>query len=291
MVDTYGAPLHRVPIDLGFGCPNRGPDGRGGCAFCAEDGARSRVTGGATSVEAQIFAAVQFARRRYRAEHFMAYVQAFTGTFAPVSEQEAAYEGILKAFPFDSLTIGTRPDCLSGPTLDLLSALRSRIDLWVEVGVQTIHDDTLARINRGHTWAASRLAIEALDRRGIRVAVHVILGLPGESADHFRRTAEALAALPIQGIKIHNLHVLRNTALADAYRRNPFPVWDEAAYAAVLIDFLRRLPPQMAIIRINTDTPEADRIAPGWTLTKGQFLEHVKTEMQGHGWRQGDLRV
>jgi radical SAM protein (TIGR01212 family) len=219
----------------------------------------------------------------------MAYVQAFTGTHGPAEQQRVLYHRILDAHGFDALSIGTRPDCLPPETLAVLEQVRRRVDLWVELGVQTIHDETLRRIGRGHDWACSRSAILDLARRDIRVVAHVILGLPRECAAHFRQTAEALAPLSIQGVKIHNLHVIRGTRLAREFERDPFPVPDERAYAEILIDFLRRLPATVAVLRINTDSPGQDLLAPRWTMTKGRFRDYVIGEMNRRGIRQGDL--
>lgn len=289
MIDTYGAPLHRVPIDPGFGCPHREPDGSGGCTFCPPDGSRAVQTVGIKTMEGQIGRGLAFARQRYGAKRFLAYIQAFTGTFAPASQQRELYLRLLGAFPFEAVSIGTRPDCLSESTLDVLRELRERLDVWVELGIQTVHDETLNRIRRGHTWAAGREAILKLDKEGIHVAAHVILGLPGETREHFSQTADALAGLPILAVKIHNLHVVRGAPLEHEFEAAPFAVYNEEAYAGILIDFLRRLPPQVAIMRINTDTPPDRLIAPIWKMSKGKFRQFVIGEMSRQGYRQGDL--
>lgn len=289
MIDRYGGPLHRVPIDPGFGCPHRGPDGKGGCTFCPPDGSRASYIK-ADSLEEQVKQGLAFARARYGAKRFLAYIQAFTGTFAPESRQRELYLRLLKAFPFVAVSIGTRPDCLPEATLDLLCDLRQRLDVWVELGIQTVHDATLRRIRRGHDWAAGRGAILRLQERGIGTAVHVILGLPGETPEHFSRTADELAALPVDAVKIHNLHVVRGATLAAHFEKEAFAVYDEHAYAEILIDFIRRLPPNVAIMRINTDTPPQRLIAPVWKMSKGQFRQFVIGEMNRRGVRQGDLR-
>ena len=289
MKDTYGYPLYRIPIDLALGCPHRRPDGTGGCSFCPEHGARAAQTMRSKTIEEQVSSGVEFARGRYNAEHLMAYVQAFTGTFATESEQRATYERILEMFKFDAISIGTRPDCLQEATLDFLCELKERLEVWIELGVQTVHDATLSRINRGHDWETSRKAILELSERGIKTTVHVILGLPGETAEDFNTTAETLAALPIDGIKIHNLHVMKGTALAEEFTRAPFPVYDEHEYAEILIDFLRRIPASVAVVRVNTDTPEDELIAPHWNISKPVFRDYVIAEMIRRGLRQGDL--
>lgn len=289
MIETYGAPLYRVPVDLGLGCPHRRRDGTGGCTFCPPHGSRSAVTSGVKSLEDQVHSGVAFARRRYRAQRFMLYIQAFTGTFATEAKQRELYDRALETFPFEAVSIGTRPDCLSAGTLDLLEELKERLDVWIELGVQTVHDRTLKRIRRGHTWARAHEAILELHRRSIRTAAHVILGLPGEGPPDFSHTADTLGTLPVTGIKIHNLHVIRGSDMAHEYEAQPFPTMNEEAYATVLIDFLRRLPPAMPIMRINTDTLARELIAPLWDMHKGQFRTYVEGRMRQYGYQQGDL--
>jgi radical SAM protein (TIGR01212 family) len=288
MLDRYGAPIYRVAVDLGFGCPNRDENGAGGCTFCPPDGSRA-VFNKSDNIADQVRDGITFVRQRYGSVKFMAYVQTFTGTFAPVAQQRACYEEILSAHPFDALTIATRPDCIDRPTLDLFAELRKRMDLWIELGVQTSHDTTLQRINRGHTWEDSVQAIQQLDDMGITVAPHIIIGLPGENPEHFYKTASQLSRLPIQAIKIHNLHIIRGTQMATDYATNPFPVYDEHDYAEVLIDVLRRLRPDIGILRLNTDTPKQDLIAPRWHMVKTQFLSYLEKQMRATGVCQGDL--
>ncbi|OVE81480.1 TIGR01212 family radical SAM protein [bacterium M21] len=289
LTEHYGGPLHRVPIDLGFGCPNRDFDGTGGCTFCPADGARARQTIHADSIEDQVREAIEFARRRYGAKRFIAYIQAFTGTFAQASEQRRTYEQILGLFPFEAVSIGTRPDCLPTSTLDFLEELNQRLEVWVELGVQTSHDRTLERINRGHDWGSSEQAILALHQRGIKVIAHVILGLPGETASDFNATAERLAKLPIDGIKVHNLHVISGTQLAQEYQQQPFPLLHEFDYCDHLIEFLRRIPAHIPMVRVQTDTPDVELVGPQWSMDKGQFLDTLIQHMRWRRYQQGDL--
>jgi radical SAM protein (TIGR01212 family) len=220
----------------------------------------------------------------------MAYIQAFTGTYAPPEQLQALLSLILDSYPFTALSIGTRPDCLPKNILEVLEKVRSRTDLWIELGIQTVHDKTLRRIHRGHDWSCSRAAIEALHTKGIPVAVHVILGLPGETTRHFRQTASLLAELPLAGIKIHNLHVVRGTALEAEFRKSPFPLLDEIQYAQILIDFLRRLPDSLPVMRLTTDTPKQELVGPRWHMDKGTFLAFLNRQMERNSLRQGDLR-
>ncbi len=288
MIDRYGEPLYRIPVDLGTGCPHRDSQQRGGCSFCAEDGARAVQTTGCISVDEQIEKAVLFARRRYRARAFNLYFQAFTSTFQSVRKQERAFTGSLEKAPFKAVSIGTRPDCLAPETMELLEHVNAVVETWVELGVQTVHDETLQRIHRGHRWACSKRAIRALHRRGLKVAVHVILGLPGESREHFIQTARALAELPVDGIKIHTLHVIKGSPMAETFKTHPFPVLDEYTYAEHLMEFLRYLPGRWPIMRMTTDTAPSQLIAPLWHMQKGQFVEMVTRHMTMRDIRQGD---
>ena len=287
MRKRYGQPLFRVPIDFGLGCPNRAADGSGGCTFCNERGARAIQTSEKESIEEQMAEAIRFARNRYGAKKYMAYIQAFSATFAP--KQQTQYLDLLKTFNFTAVSIGTRPDCLVPEAYKFLIKLNQQIETWVELGVQTIHDTTLKRINRGHGWAESENAIKQLHEQGIKVAVHVILGLPGESAKDFQQTAKTLATLPIDAIKIHNLHIERGSTLATENKQNPCPTFMEHDFAEHLMDFIRRMPPNIPIMRLTTDTLDKNLIAPRWHMTKGQFKDYVIQQMVCREWRQGDL--
>ena len=309
MKKRYGEPLFRVPIDFGLGCPNRAADGSGGCTFCNERGARAVQTTGKETVQEQMAEAIRFARNRYGAKKYMAYIQAFSATFE--KEQQQKYRDLLDTFDFTAVSIGTRPDCLAPQAYGFLAELNQQIEVWVELGVQTVHNRTLERINRGHDWAASERAIKRLHELGINVAVHVILGLPGETTADFQQTADTLAALPIDAVKIHNLHIEKGTALAEEYnnrgqsdifmfsekmlkyRTDPYSpsCLMEHDFAEHLMDFIRRMPPGIPIMRLTTDTLDEDLIAPKWHMAKGQFKDYVIQQMVCREWRQGDLHA
>jgi radical SAM protein (TIGR01212 family) len=289
MQHYYGKALHKVPVDFNYGCPHRTPEHHGGCTFCPEDGSRATQIDGIDELGAQIKAAINFAKQRYGASSFTAYVQAYTATFAPVSKFREKIKDILQEYPFDALHLGTRPDCLPVSTLDFLEDLSERIDLWVELGLQTVHDKSLERIVRGHDWACSLKGIEKLKSRGLNVISHVILGLPGETREDMLETAKVMGSLPIDGIKVHNLHVLEKTQLAVEYREQPFPMLSELEYIELLSEFMRYLPPGLPVMRINTDTPPKELVAPHWQVKKGQLREFVVQHMDRMGYRQGDL--
>lgn len=289
MKRVYGMPLFRIPLDLGLGCPNRNSDGTGGCAFCPEDGARAQQTLNANNLRQQVDDAVGFARRRYGAKAFMAYIQAFTGTFAEASEQRRIYSEALSMFDHKAISIGTRPDCLDSSTMTFLKELSQNEEVWVELGVQTTNDAVLQAINRGHTWRESHDAILKLHENGIKVAVHLILGLPGETMQDYIKTAERLSALPVDGIKLHNLHIIKGTALAEQYAEKPFKVLNEFEYAEAAMEVIRRLPADIPVMRVCTDTADEQLIAPHWAMQKGTFTDYLETQMIMLGYYQGEL--
>lgn len=285
MIDRYGEPLFRIPVEIASTCPH------GRCAFCTEDGARAQQTQQQESPIEQIEAAIKFSKRRYRAKKFMLYIQAFTTDLTDLAQQKLIFQ-CLEQFDFEAISIGTRPDCLPPPALDFLQCLTTPHEVWLELGVQTANDDTLKRINRGHNWECSKQSIINLAKVGVHVAPHVIIGLPGEQAEpaptnfsnSWNRTAEELAKLPISGIKIHNLHIMKGTEFAETLP----PTMNHWEYTEALMDFLRRIPAGIPVMRISTDTPDDQLIAPHWHLEKGQFLDYVMQQMTLREISQGD---
>lgn len=294
MIKRYGEPLFRIPVEIAGSCPH------GRCAFCSENGSRAQQTLRQDSPLEQAEEAIRFAKRRYKAKKFMLYIQAFTADLTDPAQQQTIFQ-CLEKFDFEAISIGTRPDCLPPTALEFLNTLKSpaedsvptadckpgaltRREVWIELGVQTANDETLKQINRGHDWECSKQAILTLADAGIHVAPHVILGLPNETHTDWMRTAKELAALPLSGIKIHNLHVVKGTALADDLPPT-LSHWD---YAEGLMDFLRRIPADLPVMRISTDTPDDQLIAPHWHLEKGQFLDYVIQQMTMREISQGD---
>lgn len=287
LIKRYGQVLHRIPLDLDFSCPNRNIDGTGGCSFCSERGARATQLGEIQELRSQIKAGVNFARQRYDAKGFMAYLQAFTSTFASVDRLDSLVKLICAEENFEAIIFGTRPDCLPAQVISYLKTLQHNLDVWVELGVQTIHDRTLLRINRGHDYQTSREAIIKLHEAGISVAIHLILGLPGETLEDFHQTIKAVAALPISAIKLHNLHILKDTTLAQEYQAEPFPLFNEHEYAEILCKLLPIIPAEIPIIRLTTDSQQEQLLAPKWSMGKGQFRNHLKKLMHNRGISQG----
>ncbi len=283
----YGDVLYRVPLDAGFGCPHRSSNGSGGCTFCPEDGARAVQIGSIEDIREQIHAGVAFAKKRYQAKAFMAYLQAFTSTFTSPKLLNELVNTIRKEQHFRAITFGTRPDCLSPEVITYLQSLSEQLDVWVELGIQTVHDKSLKRIHRGHDWASGKEAIYRLHQAGIFVGVHLIIGLPGESLDDFQQTMHTLAPLPIDAVKLHNLHIIKNTTLAKTFNKHPFPVFDEYEYAEILLKLLPLIPADRPLIRLTTDTPQDVLIAPQWSRTKGQFRQYLLQQLHKRQIHQG----
>lgn len=289
MTDKYNEPLYSIPVDLNLGCPNRSLDGSGGCTFCPENGARATQSLNAKGFEEQIIKGIGFAKKRYKAKKFMLYIQAYTGTFTSVIKQKEMYSHLLKMHNFDAISIGTRPDCLNKNTLEYLQELNSEIDVHIDLGIQTLNDITLKKINRGHDAQCSVDAIKKLQAYGIKVFAHIIVGLEGEQRDDWVNTIKTITDLNVDGIKIHNLHIIKNTILANEYRQKKFKIYNEYEYAEELIHLLRIIPSHIPIIRISTDTPTDNLIAPIWHMQKGQFGEYIIEQMIYRGITQGDL--
>lgn len=282
LTGKYGHPLYRIPIDLPFSCPNRVANSGDGCIFCADDGARARHLKHNLDLKRQVAEGISYAERRYNARPpYIAYFQSFTNTFAPVAKIRELYSEVLGMADFKMVITATRPDCLPDDVLDYLAELNSKYDLWVELGVQTSSDKTLRLIRRGHDFQAVKDAAERLAERGIKCAAHVILGLPGETMEDFRKTAEDIAALPFSGVKIHNLLVLKNTPLAKMYADKhadpPVKPMNEYEYAEALAAFLRLLPDNWPVMRLTAEADPQDTIAPKWWMKKGQFIEYFQT--------------
>ncbi|MBP6497609.1 MAG: TIGR01212 family radical SAM protein, partial [Campylobacteraceae bacterium] len=217
------------------------------------------------------------------------YIQAYTGTFASLVTQKKTYEKLLSFYPFRSLHIGTRPDCLSEATIAYLCELNETREVVVELGVQSLHDESLKRMNRGHDAACSLGAIKRLRAKGLKVYAHLIIGLPHETPDMWKQTVLGLVEAGIDGIKFHNLHIIKGTQLAREYEKKPFELLNEYAYAEALINLLRFIPSHIPIIRLSTDTPQKELIAPKWHMQKGQFGEYVAQSMRYCDIQQGDL--
>lgn len=284
----FGCRVYRIPIDAGFTCPTRdGTISRGGCAYCDPRGSASAVSDRNLNVRGQMLRGMKAARERYKARRFIAYFQAFTNTYAPADRLKRLYEEAVGFPSVVGLAIGTRPDCVPDDVLDMIASFTPRLETWVEYGLQSAHDSTLIAIGRGHTVAQFADAVRRTARRGIKVCAHVILGLPGETGGMMKETARFIAALPVDGVKIHLFHVLKDSPLETPYRGGAIPVLSQEVYVALACDFIELLPPGVVIQRLTGEAPRANLIAPLWALDKHAVLDAINAELERRDSRQG----
>jgi uncharacterized protein len=283
---TFGCRVHKVSIDAGFTCPNR--DGTvtvGGCIYC--NNVSFSPGNRRLSVTEQVSQGTHFLRQRYGAEKFIAYFQAYTNTYADAQHLRQLYDEALACEDIVGLAIGTRPDCVPDAVLDMLAEYASRTYLWLELGLESGHDQTLAFLNRGHTVAAFDDAVRRAQQRRLQLCTHLILGLPGESPADMLHTARYVAALGINAVKLHHLHVVRQTVLEKMYRRGNVPLLTLEEYAPLVVDCLEVLPPDMIIMRLMGDAPRRQLVAPEWSLDKLGALRRIAHEMAQRNAYQG----
>ena len=265
----FGDKVYRLSLNAGCTCPNRdGSLSYGGCAFCSEGGSGDFATSYNVSVTTQIEEAKKRIQKKTDCNKFIAYFQAYTNTYGPIEHLRQVFTDAISSDEIVALSIGTRSDCLSEDVLDLLEELSQQKPVWVELGLQTIHNGTLERMNTHTTVEQFDAAVMKLHRRGISVITHVILGLPGETREMMLETIQHVASLPVYGIKLQLLHVLKNTVLAKMYEAEPFDVFSLEEYCDFVIDCVEILPPNMVIHRLTGDGPRALLIAPLWSTDK-----------------------
>lgn len=284
----FGGRVHKISVDAGFGCPNRsGGRADSGCIFCDTDGSAAVGIARGVSITQQLKQAKVLMQRKYRAKWFIAYFQPFSNTFAPVDTLRACYDEALAVDKVLGLAVGTRPDCLPDPILDLLAEYHQKTYFWLELGLQSCHDTTLNFLRRGHDYACFLDAYTRAKDRGLRVCVHVILGLPGEDRQDILATADEMARLKVDGIKLHLLHVLRGTPLGDIYLNGEIEMLEQQDYVALVVDFIERLPPHTLIQRLTGDGPRETLLAPLWSINKWEVLNAIDAEWSRRGTIQG----
>lgn len=292
----FGYRLKKVTIDAGFTCPNRdGTAAYGGCTYCNNDGfspASAAFRNGRSVVPVvpvydQIEKGINRLPPDLRTGRFIGYFQAFSNTYAPVETLRVLYEEALSHPKVAGLAIGTRPDCVDADKLDYIRTLADRSFVTVEYGCESIYDKTLAWINRAHDYRSFLDAVEQTASRGIDICAHVILGFPTETREEMLSMADAMSALPITSIKIHNLHVVRHTVLADMYRKNPFRLLEYEVYAELVCDFLERLSPAIAVQRLFGDAQNGLMIAPVWKINPRNIAADINQRLEKRGSRQG----
>lgn len=286
----FGEKIYKVSLDGGFTCPNRdGTLGRGGCIFCSEGGSGDFASNSALSIIDQITEGINLIAHKTRGSRYIAYFQAFTGTYGPIGKLRTLFAEAIHDPRIAALSIGTRPDCLPDEVLELLNELNQIKPVFIELGLQTIHEETARFIRRGYPLSCFRDAVEKLHDLGILTVVHLILGLPGETQSMMLDSVRFLNDLPIHGVKFSMLHILKNTDLADLYAAQPFEVFTMDGYVELILKCIGNLRKDIVIHRLTGDGPKDLLIAPTWSLQKRTVLNKIAHEMKVTDLHQGDL--
>lgn len=286
--ERYGCKVRRISLDAGFSCPNKDDTaGTGGCIYC-NDLAFSPFAGKTLTLDEQIGLSLKGTKKGSKAEKFIAYFQNATNTYASCDKLKAAYDVIKKYPEIAGLFISTRPDCIDDDKLDLIASYMPAYEVWIEYGLQTVHDRTLRFIGRGHDHKASVEAIKKTAEWGIKVGVHVILGLPGETGDDMIATAREVSALPVSGIKLHVLHVLKGTPLEKMYNDGKIKLMERDEYVRAACDLLENIREDIVVFRLVSDASREVLIAPGWINNKPEVINLIESELERRGTRQGN---
>lgn len=289
--DRHGERVQKVSVVAGFTCPNRdGLVGRGGCTFCNNAGFTPSYLEEGQSITEQIEAGLDFLRRRYpRTQHYIAYFQSYSNTYGELKRLCGCYQEALAHPQIVGLAIGTRPDCLSDQVLDYLARLAREHIIELEIGVESCNDAVLARVNRGHNFATSVDAIGRSAARGLEVTAHLLLGLPGESRESMLDGARLISALPIRALKLHQLQLVRGTALARQWQRDPksVPLLEEQDCIELLADFIERLSPTILLQRVGSEVPPSLKLAPQWNLRLYELAPLISAELERRDSWQG----
>ncbi len=287
----YGGRVQKVSVIAGFTCPNRdGLVGTGGCSFCNNASFTPSYLSRRQPIAEQIDAGLEFLQRRYTGtQRYIAYFQSYSNTYGEFERLRSCYEEALAHHQISGLAIGTRPDCLPDEVLDYLAALARDHIIELEIGVESCNDAVLARVNRGHDFASSVDAIQRAAARGLEVTAHLLLGLPGESHASMLDGARQLSTLPIRALKLHQLQLVRGTALAREWQRNAdaVPLLSEQGCIDLLADFIERLSPDILLQRVGSEVPPSQKLAPFWNLRLSELAPRISAELASRGSWQG----
>ena len=287
--EIFGERVQKISLDAGLSCPNRdGTISRRGCIFCDRRGSGTgALINHGLSIAQQIAEAKGFIQKRYKARKFIAYFQSFTNTYAPLSQLKTLYDKALIHKDMVGLSVATRPDCVDREILTLLSSYQAGHLVWLEYGLQSSHDKTLKLINRGHDVACFEQSVLMADEYSINICAHIILGLPGEDREMMLQTARFLSNLPIRGVKIHLLYVVKETPLSELYHKKGFRCLERKEYANLVVDFLELLPPDMVIQRLTGDPIQSELVAPLWAKEKQVNLKLIQITLERRKTWQG----
>lgn len=288
--ERFGCRVHKVSVDAGFSCPNRdGTLGVSGCTYCNNDSFRPHRLNPDRPVAEQVAHGVEYLKTRYGAGKFIVYFQPFSNTHAPLEKLIPLYEAALGRRDVVGLSVGTRPDCIDEDKLAWFEETSRRRFVMIEYGLQSVHDATLRRINRGHDY---RCWVEAITRsrdRGIWLGTHVILGFPWETRAEVLRMATALSGTGLNSIKIHHLHIVANTPMALQHVQNPYRLLEYGQYLELVADFLERLNPGICIERLFGHAPDRQLVGPRWGKSAAEIRRDIEQELARRNTRQGSL--
>jgi uncharacterized protein len=294
--DAFHARVYKIGLRMDFTCPNRdGTVAVGGCIYCNNASHTPADYHSRATVTEQLEQGAIAIHRRHRAEKFIAYFQSYTNTYDSVAKLEKLYREALDFPAVVGLSIATRPDCLANDVLDLIADLSADTYLWLEIGLESMHDRTLRWVNRGHGLREFIEAVERCKDRGLRVCTHLIIGFPGETRADILQTPHLFNRLAIDGVKLHNLHVIRNTVLEKLYRRGDFRLHTQQEYVTLVVDFLELLNPGTIIHRVTGETYRAMTVAPEWSVNKIAVVNAIQKELADRdtwqGRRYGERKV
>ncbi|MBO2536103.1 TIGR01212 family radical SAM protein [Rummeliibacillus suwonensis] len=279
--DQFGCKVYKVALDAGFDCPNRdGTVAFGGCTFCSAAGSGDFAGDRVDPIPVQFEKIKEKMQHKWKDGKTMAYFQAYTNTHAPLPILKEKFEAALACEGVMGLSIATRPDCLPDDVVEYLAELNERTYLWIELGLQTVHERTANLINRAHDYATYIEGVEKLRKHNIRVCTHIINGLPLENYDMMMETAREVATLDVQAIKIHLLHLLKGTPLVKQYEKGMLQLMDKEAYIHLVADQLEVIPPEMIVQRITGDGPIDLMIGPMWSVNKWEVLNGIDAELE-----------
>ncbi|MBW2609371.1 MAG: TIGR01212 family radical SAM protein [Deltaproteobacteria bacterium] len=287
--ELFGERVQKIPLDAGFSCPNRdGTISDRGCIFCDSRGSGTgALIDHCLSIDEQIIEGRIFAEKRYKAKKYIAYFQSFTNTYAPVNRLKELYDQAMNHEGMVGLSVGTRPDCVDHEILELISSYGKDYLVWIEYGLQSAHDITLTRINRGHDVASFEKSVRMTNDYELNICAHVVLGLPGETSEMMLDTARFIARLPVHGVKIHLQYVVKDTPLAVLYEKGEYRCLERNKYIETVVDFLELLPPDTVIQRLTGDPVQSELVAPMWAGDKNENLKLIRERLEERDTWQG----
>lgn len=288
---VYGDRVQKVALDVGFTCPNRdGTKGFGGCTYCNNDSFNPSYCDPAMPLHTQIDEGIKFLKRRYKTKKYVAYLQAYSNTYAPLEQLKKIYAEILSHPEITGLVIGTRADCVDDAKLDYIASLAQTHDITIEYGIESCYDRTLALLNRCETFAGVQLALKKTSERGIKTCGHLIFGLPGETRAEMLEEARIVSSLPLDFIKLHQLHIVKGTVMAAQYKKNPemFNLFSLEEYLDFIVDFLELLNPKIVVERLFGEAPPVMMAGPTWgSLRNDQVLKLIEDHLEKRNTQQG----